>query len=417
MCRCASRKSIADRKASKPICGHMAFKSKVIFFTTTSQLTLSILVLILVLLVLTTVVSIIYWDTESVVVLSEQHNMRGIFLLLVVFGTTLSEVHKVSLSKITSPKVQMLRAGTWTKYVEEMDRRRLQIPKMNSGGRHAQDLIDYGDIEYLGEITVGTPQQKFRVNNTEDNFCRRRRRFDSRKSSTYVKSGKKEFRIPYVNGDVDGFFGNDTVRLGAEGTDQLVIPGTEFGQGVKIDSIFGYFRFDGMLGLAFEEIAVGQVTPPFHRAVQLGLLDQPIFTVFLKQVGREENVYGGTITYGGVDVEHCEQPVIYEPLTLPLWWQFKVKGVSTGRLNVKMDWEAVSDTSTNLIVGPPGLVKVIAMENGAQVWGALPQTGQLVTQLLIHTDLNIAQKQGRTPRTIVKMMRRIFRLLALGMLS
>ncbi|EYB84822.1 hypothetical protein Y032_0309g2068 [Ancylostoma ceylanicum] len=126
------------------------------------------------------------------------------------------------------------------------------------------------------------------------------------------------------------------------------------------------FRFDGMLGLAFEEIAVGQVTPPFHRAVQLGLLDQPIFTVFLKQVGREENVYGGTITYGGVDVEHCEQPVIYEPLTLPLWWQFKVKGVSTGRLNVKMDWEAVSDTSTNLIVGPPGLVKVIAMENGAQ---------------------------------------------------
>ncbi|EYB84823.1 hypothetical protein Y032_0309g2069 [Ancylostoma ceylanicum] len=221
--------------------------------------------------------------------------MRGIFLLLVVFGTTLSEVHKVSLSKITSPKVQMLRAGTWTKYVEEMDRRRLQIPKMNSGGRHAQDLIDYGDIEYLGEITVGTPQQKFRVlidtgsstlwvpdrscfkqpdrppecessqcdvglicdvfcaekfcctlkvNNTEDNFCRRRRRFDSRKSSTYVKSGKKEFRIPYVNGDVDGFFGNDTVRLGAEGTDQLVIPGTEFGQGVKIDSIFGYVSDD-----------------------------------------------------------------------------------------------------------------------------------------------------------------------------
>ncbi|KIH46162.1 hypothetical protein ANCDUO_23787, partial [Ancylostoma duodenale] len=82
---------------------------------------------------------------------------------------------------------------------------------------------------------------------------------------------------------------------------------------------------------------------------------------------REQNVYGGTITYGGLDVEHCRQPVIYKPVTEAYFWQFKMNGVSTGQFSCRICWQAASDTSTNLIAGPPTIVASIAKEVGAKI--------------------------------------------------
>ncbi|KAL6737488.1 hypothetical protein Aduo_011126 [Ancylostoma duodenale] len=321
--------------------------------------------------------------------------MCGIFLLLVLVGRTLSVVHKLPLTKVTPPMVMMLRCyGTWTNYMEEMRRYRLQTPEL-SGGTPEQTfkvIMDTGSTNLwipdrscyktpdrppecessqcdVGLICDVFCAQKFccnlKANNTAKNPCRRKQRFDQRRSRTYVKTPGR-FHIRYVNGAVEGFYGNDTVRFGAEGTDQLVVPGTVFAQAEKIESMFGLFNFDGILGLAFEEWAVGGITPPFIRAVNLGLVDQPIFTIFLKRVGREQNVYGGTITYGGLDVQHCRQPVIYEPLTEAYFWQFKMNGVSTGQFSSRIGWQAASDTSTSLIAGPPTIVASIAKEVGAK---------------------------------------------------
>ncbi|RCN35780.1 eukaryotic aspartyl protease [Ancylostoma caninum] len=261
--------------------------------------------------------------------------MSGIFLLLALVGSSLAVVHRMQLTKVTPPMVKMLRDGTWTKYMEEMKTYRLQTPELSGGGNYVHELIGYEDIEYVGKITIGTPEQTFKVvmdtasanlwipdrscyktpdrppecessrcdvglicdvfceqksccklkaNNTDDNPCRQKLRFDQRRSRTYVKT-PGSFHIDYVNGKVDGFFGNDTVRFGAADTDQLVVPGTVFGQAKKIPSVFSYFNFDGILGLGFERLAINGVTPPFIRAANLGLVDQPIFTIFLKKVG------------------------------------------------------------------------------------------------------------------------------------
>lgn len=71
--------------------------------------------------------------------------------------------------------------------------------------------------------------------------------------------------------------------MGAIGSDKLVIPGTTFGQATNMDKGFSGSPIDGILGLAFPSLAVGNVMPPINRAVGLGLID-PIFTVFLRRM-------------------------------------------------------------------------------------------------------------------------------------
>ncbi|EPB70507.1 eukaryotic aspartyl protease [Ancylostoma ceylanicum] len=298
----------------------------------------------------------------------------------------------------------MLRKGTWAKYIDGVRKQQQHAPRMDGDWKYEHEIIGYSDIEYIGEISIGTPEQNFlvlidtgttdlwvpdkscykrphrpsecqssqcdpgsicdvfceeksccslRANDTT-NPCRLKRRYDMGKSSSYVTTTSRFMirRKRYV----EGFFGRDTIRLG-----DLVIPNTMFGQAEKIDSSLVYAHFDGVLGLGCMPGA------PLRRAVHLQLLEQPIFTVFLKSIRSEENVYGGMITYGGLDLENCEESVTYEPLAdRRAYWQIKLVGVSTGNYHSKIGWYAESDTGASLIRGPSAIISAIAKELGAQ---------------------------------------------------
>ncbi|EYC42072.1 hypothetical protein Y032_0545g3251 [Ancylostoma ceylanicum] len=191
-----------------------------------------------------------------------------------------------------------------------------------------------------------------RVNDT--NPCRQKRRFDMRESSSYRETTSSFMirRKRYVK----GFSGRDTIRLG-----DLVIPNTMFGQAEEIDQSLVHAHFDGVLGLSW------MPGSPLLRAVELDLLEQPIITVFLKRTGSEENARGGMITYGGLDLENCEESVSYEPVApRRAYWQIKLNRVSTGNYSTDIGWYAESDTGASFIRGPAAIISAIARELGAQ---------------------------------------------------
>ncbi|CAJ0604208.1 unnamed protein product [Cylicocyclus nassatus] len=338
-------------------------------------------------------------------------------IFLAIVGCAMTAVHRMHVKRITPPMVEMIRNGTYEKFVSEMMRRRA-IHSNIFGGIHIQDLITYFDLEYIGEITIGDPQQTFRVvldtgsanlwvsddscyklpdrpehcknslcdlgpicevfcsdpsccevqNETHiENPCRNKARFISEKSKTYETAGGS-WSIRYGTGDAAGFFGRDTVRFGAQGTDQLVVPGTTFGQAETIADFFATTYVDGILGLGFTELAKEHVIPPLIRANSLGLLDEPIFTVYYSKNGNVKEVYGGTITYGGLDTMNCEKEITYVPLSSATYWQFKIDGLSAKdyRTN-ETTWEAISDTGTSLISGPFMVVVKLAEQFHAQL--------------------------------------------------
>ncbi|VDP10805.1 unnamed protein product, partial [Heligmosomoides polygyrus] len=163
-----------------------------------------------------------------------------------------------------------------------------------------------------------------------------------------------------------GFFGQDTVSFGGIGTDQLSIPTTIFAQGVSINDLYTETNIDGVLGLAFTSIAVDGYDPPFINAINQGLVDQPIFTVYMKGVGGEDNVYGGTFTYGGLDTTNCGPVIAYQPLSSATFYQFTISLIASGSFQSYYPVQAMSDTASSQIVVSTRIANLIADANGAK---------------------------------------------------
>ncbi|XGW06610.1 hypothetical protein V3C99_016717 [Haemonchus contortus] len=219
---------------------------------------------------------------------------------------------------------------------------------------------NYDGVKYLADVSIGTPAQNFKVvmSTTSANFyvnsAYGKNFFNSTASETYEKlDGKFVEKWP---ADVEGIVGKDTVRLGADG---LVIPGTIFGQAAKFRSTLLNYDVDGVLGLGLPALAAGGITPPVTRAIDLHLLDEPLFTVHMKAAN-------GLVTYGAVDTAHCGQILAYEPLTSKTHWQFAITSVKSGKYHSTAKWAARSDTTNSFIEIPAPEAAAIADAHGAK---------------------------------------------------
>ena len=85
---------------------------------------------------------------------------------------------------------------------------------------------------------------------------------------------------------------------------------------------------DGILGLAFPSLAVDGITPPFYKAYEDKLIENPIFTVYMTHRNNPDET-GGWFTYGGLDDENCGDVVAWEPLTEESYWKINIQGYET----------------------------------------------------------------------------------------
>jgi hypothetical protein len=178
-----------------------------------------------------------------------------------------------------------------------------------------------------------------------------------------VKNGTK-FSIGYADGSyTNGFLGNDTLILG-DPSNPLIIPNTTFAQATEEDSNSYDDPFDGVFGLAFQSISVDNVMPPIINAINMGLLDQPIFTVYMATEGGtsvDMTSGGGVFTFGGLDTDNCGDVIDYKTLSSVDFWNFQIDSVSVGNAykNSKSTI-VVSDSGTSLLIGTTKTIKGIA---------------------------------------------------------
>jgi len=247
-----------------------------------------------------------------------------------------------------------------------------------------EGLNDWYDSMWIGNVSLGTPPQQFTIllDTGSANLwvpdvscakkhskCKQQNRFDSSKSSTYVKNGTK-FEIGYADGSyTKGFLGNDTFGIGDVGN-QLIIPNTTFAQATEEDDNSYDDPFDGVFGLAFQSISVDNVVPPLINAINLGLLDSPVFTVYMATEGDQVDMSnaGGVFTFGGIDTDNCGAVIDYKALSSVDFWNFEVDSVSVGTTSCKSDSAVVvSDSGTSLLIGTTKVLKKVAKAIGKKV--------------------------------------------------
>ncbi|KAI9218875.1 aspartic peptidase domain-containing protein [Blastocladiella britannica] len=242
------------------------------------------------------------------------------------------------------------------------------------GPIHGVPLTDYMNAQYYAEISVGTPAQNFGVvmDTGSSNLwvpstrcssiaCWLHRRYDASKSSTYVANGTA-FAIRYGSGSLEGVISQDTVTVG-----DLQLTETEFGESTKEPGIaFALGKFDGILGLGFDTIAVNHVVPPFYQMINQGLLNKPLFTFWFGDINKNKD-NGGELVFGDIDPEHHTGTIHYAPVVRKGYWEVRMdKLLIDGEEFEELgNATAAIDTGTSLIAAPTKVADAINARIGA----------------------------------------------------
>jgi len=175
--------------------------------------------------------------------------------------------------------------------------------------------------------------------------CDQKAKFDSSKSTSYVKDGQ-EFSIQYGTGSCEGFVGKDSVTLAG-----LTVTNQPFGQATTIADFFAQVPLDGILGMGWPAISVDGLEPVFQTAIDQKLVAEPKFAFWLGHETNEGEL-AGEITLGGVDTSKYTGDISYVPVTRKGYWQFDLGKISVGGQQVSSGGSAISDTGTSLVAGP-----------------------------------------------------------------
>jgi hypothetical protein len=303
----------------------------------------------------------------------------NIFLLVLVglLGYSLAKI-EFPLKRIKSVREKLISQGKWEEhYAKKQALRRA----FGNGDNETLGQIDFDDTVYVSDITIGTPPQTYTVimDTGSSNLwvpgteckgttpCKGKRLFDGSKSSTY-STNKQPFSIKYGTGSCSGYIATDKVCV----ADLCVKNG--FGVATKLAPFFTGEPFDGIFGLAFQSLAVDNVEPPVETMIDQKLLDNPWFTVWLKET-HAENQTGGLITFGDYDKEHCSDKVDWVKLSHATYYQIQLDAVKVGKTDDQDEVivststsnspvQAVSDTGTSLIAGPKKDIQQIAQQLG-----------------------------------------------------
>jgi len=252
-----------------------------------------------------------------------------------------------------------------------------------TAGGDTIEIDDFGDAQYIGKVSVGTPPQEVRVvydtgssnlwvNNIPVPWWKKllphHEMYDHGKSSTYVANGTK-FNIAYGSGPVAGFYSKDKITVG-----DIAIPDYTF---AEVDNVKGLGtmwlvgKLDGILGLGWDDISVDHVETPLRALVNSGNLGDSVFAFYLGSGGAV-----GELVLGGVDPDHYTGDFAYTPVIDMVpgkkgYWTLAMDDIKMNGASITSCRKAIVDSGTSLLAVPSADIAKIVAAVGAKPLGPI----------------------------------------------
>ncbi|XP_017130115.1 aspartic proteinase A1 [Drosophila elegans] len=184
--------------------------------------------------------------------------------------------------------------------------------------------------------------------------CAKHNGYDESKSQTHQQNGAS-FAIQYASqSDLNGFLSTDTFTVG-----DLAVKNQTFGVINSAPlSLCKRSNFDGILGLGLSQIALDGVTTPLDNMIAQGLIDDPIYSMYVNRNDSDAS-NGGVLLLGGSDPTLYRGCLTYVPLSKVGFWQITVGGIKIGSKTLCHNCQAMFDAGTSLIIVPCPALKVI----------------------------------------------------------
>ncbi|BDA49337.1 Cathepsin E at N-terminal half [Coccomyxa sp. Obi] len=214
------------------------------------------------------------------------------------------------------------------------------------------------NVLYYGSIKLGSPSQSLTVcfdtgsadlwvpsvecNNPS---CLSHDRFDPSLSSDHKETGG-QFAIKYGTGSVNGRVVTDALQLAEP---PIVVPDQGFGLAQDHSADFASASCDGIFGLAMPALSKQGQLPAFFRMLESGLLDEPLFSIWLSPDPTLEPA--GKILFGGHNPARYTGDLLDLPVISKKYWLVALDSMAIdGKIvaGLKADG-AIMDTGTSLI--------------------------------------------------------------------
>jgi hypothetical protein len=228
---------------------------------------------------------------------------------------------------------------------------------------------------YWGTVKIGTPAQEFKVifdtgsgnliipaKSCDSAGCNPHRKYspkDSSSSSAVVNErGESSTQISFGTGQVTGDYYQDKFCI-AENlcTDVRFVASTE-----QSSQPFSMTPFDGILGLGFNDLSMGEHFNILDDLNAAGKLPKSTFAVYLTDDMNSE------ITFGGSRPEKVASDIVWAKVVRESYWQVGVDDITFNNVKTGLcpkGCQVAVDTGTSMLAGPTDLVDRLQDKLGA----------------------------------------------------
>ncbi|KAK6308552.1 hypothetical protein J4Q44_G00218230 [Coregonus suidteri] len=278
----------------------------------------------------------------------------------------LSESIKISLIKGKTARETLMEKGIW----EETRQKFPSNPMAKFYQTGDEAMTNDADLSYYGVISIGTPPQSFKVIfdtgssnlwvpsvSCSSQACQNHAKFNPAQSTTFSWANQP-VSIQYGTGSMTGQLAYDTVSVGGISVTQQIFAASQ-----TEAPFMAIMVADGILGLAFPNLAASGATPVFDNMMTQGLVSQNLFSVYLSRNSAE----GSVVSFGDIESNYYTGQITWIPLSSETYWQINMDSVTINGNTVACNGgcQAIIDTGTSQIVGPTTEIKNINSWLGA----------------------------------------------------